>query len=112
MPNFTTGEWFALAIVAVIGIYGLWATVGYALITSRKRSKNGGSSHGWLRRLKRNPAAIGGLVGAAATLLAAFGFNLSSEQVGAISAFLVFIIGFIVRFFVTPVHDPKLPDDT
>lgn len=51
----------------------------------------------------REPAAFLSLVSAAISLVTAFGFDLSGEQVGAIMAFTAVVVGFITRSKVSPV---------
>ena len=55
-----------------------------------------------LKRLRDEPAAIGSLVTALATLVAAFGLELSGTQVGTITTVLTFIVGWLVRGQVIP----------
>jgi len=51
----------------------------------------------------REPAAFLSLVSATVALVAAFGCNLSGEQVGAIMAFTAVLVGFVTRSKVSPV---------
>ena len=51
----------------------------------------------------REPAAFLSLVSAGISLVTAFGFDLSGEQVGAIMAFTAVVVGFITRSKVAPV---------
>lgn len=53
-------------------------------------------------RLKREPALILGLIGALFALGAAFGFDLSTEQTGAITALVVAVLAIVTRQSVTP----------
>jgi hypothetical protein len=53
------------------------------------------------------PAAFTGLVGGVAALLAAYGFNLSQETVGAVQALVVTALALLARAQVTPVQDPR-----
>jgi len=52
--------------------------------------------------LKREPAAITSTVAAIIALAVSFGLNLSSDQVGAITAIATLLAGFITRAGVTP----------
>lgn len=52
--------------------------------------------------LKREPAVLLSLIPVVVTLLAAFGWNLSAEQVAAITAAVSFMVGVVTRMFVTP----------
>jgi hypothetical protein len=56
------------------------------------------------------PAAVTYLVGAIATLLAAYGLEVSQEQVGAINGAFIAILMFLTRGQVTPVADPRPVD--
>lgn len=56
------------------------------------------------------PAAFTGLVGASASLLATYGFHLTQEQVGSISTALVSLIVLLTRVQVSPVNDPRPPE--
>jgi hypothetical protein len=60
--------------------------------------------------LKREPALIAGLIQAILALAVAFGFDLTSEQVGAILAVTGALLAVVVRQQVTPVADPRVPD--
>lgn len=53
-------------------------------------------------KIKREPAVLLSLVGAAFALASAFGFDLTKEQTGAITAFIVVLLGIITRQSVTP----------
>jgi len=53
----------------------------------------------------REPSAFLSLVSAGVSLVTAFGFDLSGEQVGSIMAFTAVVVGFITRSKVTPVKD-------
>jgi hypothetical protein len=53
-------------------------------------------------KIKREPAVLLSLVGAAFALASAFGFDLSKEQTGAITAFIVVVLGIVTRQSVTP----------
>ena len=91
--------------VSAVGTIAILLVLVYALATTKRGGSGNGS--GWLRRLQREPAAIGGAIGAFVALGAAFGLQLDGEQVGAIAAFVTFLVGFIVRYFVTPAYDPS-----
>lgn len=52
--------------------------------------------------LRREPAALSGIVTALITLGAAFGLQLSGEQTSAITAFVALLSSLIVRLLVTP----------
>jgi hypothetical protein len=56
------------------------------------------------------PAAFVQLLGGGAALLAAYGFNVSPETVGALQALVVTLVAMQVRGQVTPKMDPR-PDD-
>lgn len=53
--------------------------------------------------MKTEPALLMGLVTAGIALAASFGFNLTANQVGAISAFASAVLAVVVRQHVTPV---------
>lgn len=53
-------------------------------------------------KVKREPALLLGLLGAGFALAAAFGFDLSKEQTGAITGFVVVLLSIITRQSVTP----------
>ena len=53
--------------------------------------------------IRREPAAIAGVVQAVLALLVAFGLDLSPEQVGAILAVTAAVLGLVVRSQVSPV---------
>ena len=55
-----------------------------------------------LERVRREPAVVIGFVGAIIALAAAFGFDLTGEQTGAIMAFVSAGLAFVVRSQVTP----------
>jgi membrane associated rhomboid family serine protease len=56
------------------------------------------------------PAAFTGLAGAVFALLAAYGFNVGQETVGAVQAFVVTVLALVTRLQVTPVADPRPAD--
>jgi hypothetical protein len=56
------------------------------------------------------PAAFIGLVGAVAALLAGYGLDVSQAVVGAISAAVVSVLALLTRVQVTPVADPRPPE--
>lgn len=58
----------------------------------------------------REPVLVLGLVQAVIALIAAFGFELSAQQVGAILAVTAAVLGYVTRTQVTPVKTPALPD--
>jgi membrane protein implicated in regulation of membrane protease activity len=60
---------------------------------------------------KREPALILGVVQAIIALALAFGFNLSTEQVGAILAVTAAVLAVITRSQVTPVERPADPTE-
>lgn len=53
-------------------------------------------------KVRREPAVLLSLLGAGFALASAFGFDLSKEQTGAITAFIVVLLGIITRQSVTP----------
>lgn len=53
-------------------------------------------------RIKREPAVLLSLLGAGFALAASFGLDLSKEQTGAITGFIVILLGFLTRSQVTP----------
>ena len=55
----------------------------------------------------REPALVLGLIQAAIVLFMAFGLDLSTEQVGAIMAFVNILLAVITRSQVTPVEKLK-----
>lgn len=57
-----------------------------------------------LEKVRNNPVLVTGFVSALITLLAAFGLNLSAEQVAAIGAFVTAALAFVARAKVTPVR--------
>jgi len=59
----------------------------------------------------REPALVLGAVQAVLALVIAFGLKLSAEQTGAILAATAAILAVVTRSQVTPVADPRLPDD-
>jgi hypothetical protein len=56
------------------------------------------------------PAAFVQLIGAAAALVAAYGFTVSPETVGALQALIVTVVALQARGQVTPVADPRPPE--
>lgn len=58
----------------------------------------------------REPALVLGAVQAVLALLIAFGLKLSVEQTGAILAATAAILAVVTRSQVTPVADPRLPE--
>ena len=59
--------------------------------------------------IRREPAAVAGLVQAVLALLVSFGFGLSPEQVGALAAVSAAVLGLMVRRNVSPVD--RTPTD-
>ena len=59
--------------------------------------------------IRREPAAIAGVVQAVLALLVAFGLDLSPEQIGAILAVTAAVLGLVVRSQVSPVD--RTPTD-
>lgn len=57
------------------------------------------------------PAAFTGLVAAAGALLAAYGFNVSQEVVGAVQVALLAVLALFVRVQSTPTADPRPHSD-
>lgn len=55
-----------------------------------------------LNRIRNEPALVSGAVAAVIALLAAFGLDLSAEQVGAVLAVVAAVLAFVVRAQVTP----------
>jgi hypothetical protein len=53
-------------------------------------------------RIKTEPAVLLSLLGAAFAVAASFGLSLSKEQTGAITGFVVILLGVITRQSVTP----------
>jgi hypothetical protein len=56
-----------------------------------------------MSRLRTEVVALAGVVQAAISLAASFGFHLSGEQVGAINIFALAVLGLFVRSKVAPV---------
>lgn len=56
------------------------------------------------------PAAFIGAVGAIAALTAAYGLEFSQEQIGSVSSALVAVIVLLTRAQVSPVNDPRPPE--
>ncbi|GAA4718380.1 hypothetical protein [Phytohabitans rumicis] len=56
------------------------------------------------------PAAVTYFVGAVAALLAAYGLDVTQEQVGAVNGAFIAILMFLTRGQVTPVADPRPVD--
>jgi ABC-type methionine transport system permease subunit len=94
----------ALAVAVSFGVPGL-TTEQSALITAAA----GALITAWNAALVRPiaPAAFTGLIGAGAALLAAYGLELSQEQVGTIQALIVTVLALQARQQVTPVADPR-----
>jgi len=96
MPEFSTTDWL---LAGILGVQAL--TLGllvYALMTTgRGRGAGGDAPHPVIAFLAREPAMVAGFVGAAAALTASFGLELSSEQVGAIVAFMSVVLAILVR---------------
>lgn len=61
-------------------------------------------------RIRREPALVVGFVAAMIALGTAFGLELTNEQTGAISAFVVAVLAFVTRSQVTPVYDARHGD--
>jgi len=59
--------------------------------------------------MKREPVLLAALVRAAAVLAAAFGFDLTVEQIAGVIVVVELIAGVVVRAKVTPVAAPRLP---
>ena len=57
------------------------------------------------------PAAFTGLVGAVAALVAAYGFEVPQEVVGAVQAAVVTVLALLTRVQVTPAADPRPAQD-
>lgn len=55
-----------------------------------------------LERIRNEPALVVAAVAAVISLLLAFGLSLSEEQIGAIMAVVVAVLGFVTRSQVTP----------
>jgi hypothetical protein len=55
-----------------------------------------------IEKVRNEPVLITALVAALIALVTAFGLNLTNEQVGAINAVVVAILGFVARGQVTP----------
>lgn len=109
--DLTFDQWVGLTIA--VGVVLTPVILLYAVLLLRRRPKEQGARAdvgGLLRRLHREPALIGGLIGAAASLLMAFGIELDGARVARISAGVSIGVALAVRHFVTPVHDPVLPD--
>lgn len=60
---------------------------------------------------RREPAVIVGVVQAIIALAVSFGFDLSTEQVGAILAVTAAVLALVTRSQVTPTARPVKPDD-
>jgi hypothetical protein len=58
------------------------------------------------------PPAFVALVGSGAALLAGYGLELSQQQIGSVSAAVVTALALFVRGQVTPVTDPRPPEQT
>ena len=58
-----------------------------------------------IARIRNEPALVVAFVAAAIALGIAFGLELTAEQQGAITAFVVAVLGFVTRSKVSPV-DP------
>lgn len=59
--------------------------------------------------IKSEPAVVIALIGAALTVAVAFGVSLSDAQLGAISAFVTVLVGFVTRSQVTPAVPAEKP---
>ena len=62
-------------------------------------------------RIKNNPAVVLTFLAALFGLLASFGFELTKEQTGAITAFVTVLVGFVVRSQVTPTRKVAAKED-
>jgi hypothetical protein len=60
-----------------------------------------------VRRLAREPAAVGALVASVLPALTAFGvISLDEQQIGVAVVAVNAVVGFAIRFLVTPASDP------
>lgn len=57
--------------------------------------------------LKKEPVAYGGMIGVAVALGAAFGLDLTAEQVGITVTTVIAIVSFVQRALVSPVRKDK-----
>ncbi len=104
----TGDQWFYSAMIAVLVM--ILVVLVYALATSRRPKPSGDGSRElprWLEKLANEPAAISGAIGALVALGASFGLNMSSEQVGAITAIVVGLTAWYTRQHVSPVRKVK-----
>lgn len=99
MDSLSVLEYVSIGILIVLVL--ILAVV--AIIASRLRTDDV-ALPAWLERLAREPALVAGVVGAAAALTAAFGLELTAEQVGAVVGVLSVVLGIVVRQSVTPVR--------
>lgn len=101
LQDLNLSEWLLIGIFA--GVLAILALLSVIAMRPSGSSEEGGV-HPILERLANEPALLSGFVAAAAALTATFGFELSTEQTGAIMAFLVAGLALFVRQQVTPVR--------
>lgn len=101
--NFTTTEWLLVAI-AVIDALMLIGIAVMILHRSPPVAGDAGGTHPILERLRNEPALVSGFLAALATLTASFGFEMSTEQTGAIMAVVIAALAVFTRQQVTPVR--------
>lgn len=70
---------------------------------ARKRQRVVKAVKRMMKKPKDEPVAYGGIIGVAVALGAAFGLDLTAEQVGITMTTVITIVTFIQRAFVTPV---------
>ena len=63
--------------------------------------------HAIIDRIRREPALVVGFVAATIALATAFGLDLTKEQTGAITAFVVAALAFVTRSQVSPTYDAR-----
>lgn len=100
--GWNTGDWQLAALVAILVIVvGIAALLAFDVRRERgapaEGERSGTPVNPLVRLLHAEPALVAGVVSAAAALGAAFGMDLSSEQVGAIVAFISLVLSIAVR---------------
>jgi hypothetical protein len=95
-----------LALVVAIGIPGLPLDADLSALLVAAIGAVFGALNAWAVT-PRPPAAFLAVVAAVVPIAARFGFEASTELVGALNAFIVVVLALMTRQQVTPVADPR-----